>query len=310
MVCLRGRDFISIADLSRDEIIFLIEETGRLKRTSKEGGLPKPLRDHVVGLLFEKPSTRTRCSFQSAVYRLGGEAIYMRPEELQASRGEPVKDTARVLGSYLDCIIIRTYSQSYLEEFAEYSDAPVVNALSDLEHPTQVICDLYSIVEAKGNIKDLKIAWVGDGNNVCNSLLLACGQIGLDLDVACPEEYAPNKTILEIALKFSIESGAEINIVRKPEDAVRDADVVYTDTWVSIGQEKTAQAKVKAFKGYQVNERLLGFAKDDAVVMHCLPAYRGMEITDSVLEGGRSIVWEQSKNKIYSAEAILSSIVA
>ena len=308
LVCLKGRNLLSITDLSREEIMFLIEETGRLKKLSGKDS-PKPLKGRVVGLLFEKPSTRTRGSFQTAVYRLGGEAIYMRPDELQASRGEAVKDTARVLGSYLDCIVIRTYEQSYLEEFAEYSDAPVINALSNLEHPTQIISDLYSIVEAKGKLENLKLAWVGDGYNVCNSLILACGIIGVDINVSCPEGYDPDKNIFEKATQLAMESGAEIKIVRDPKEAISDVDVIYTDAWISMGQEEEAQSKIKAFRGYQVNEELLSFAKEDAVVMHCLPAHRGIEITDSVLDGDRSIAWEQSRNKLHGAKAILSSIV-
>ncbi|RLG98357.1 ornithine carbamoyltransferase [Candidatus Bathyarchaeota archaeon] len=306
---LKGRDLLSIADLSREELLFLVKETGRLKDLQRRGEFFRPLKNRVVGLLFEKPSTRTRCGFQTAVYQLGGEAVYMRPEELQASRGEPVKDTARVLGSYLDCIVIRTYSQGYLEEFARYSDAPVVNALSDQEHPTQVISDLYTMLEAKGRLEGVNLTWIGDGNNVCNSLLLACGLAGVNLKVSCPEGYDPDRRFVEKALNFARESGAEIELVRDPREAVADADFVYTDTWISIGQEKEAEAKIKAFKGYQVNDELLALAKDDTLVMHCLPAYRGKEITDSVLEGERSIAWEQSKNKLHGAKAVLASIL-
>lgn len=306
---LKGRDLLSIADLSREELLFLVKETGKLKGLQRKEEFFKPLKNHVVGLLFEKPSTRTRCGFQTAVYQLGGEAVYMRPEELQASRGEPVKDTARVLGSYLDCIVIRTYSQGYLEEFARYSDAPVVNALSDQEHPTQVISDLYTMLEARGRLEGLNLTWIGDGNNVCNSLLLACGLVGVNLKVSCPEGYDPDRRFVEKALTFAKESGAEIKLVRDPREAVVDADFVYTDTWISIGQEKEAETKIKAFKGYQVNDELLALAKDDTLVMHCLPAYRGKEITDSVLESERSVAWEQSKNKLHGAKAVLASIL-
>ena len=306
---LKGRDFLSISDLSGDEIRLLVKETGRMKSKQREGGLEKVLEDHVIGLLFEKPSTRTRVSFQVAINHLGGNAVYMRPGELHLSRGEAIKDTARILSSYLDGIVVRTYSQRILEELAEYSDVPVINALSDLEHPTQIISDLYSMLEAKKKIDGLRLAWIGDGNNVCHSLLLACGKLGLDLNVSCPEGYDPKEEILTEAKSYASESGAEIKIVREPKEAVRDVDVIYTDTWVSIGQEEEYAVREKAFRNYQINRELLSQARDDVIVMHCLPAYRGKEITEDVLEGDKSIVWEQSRNKLYGAKAILASFI-
>jgi len=306
---LKGRDFLSISDLSGDEIRLLVKETGRMKSKQREGGLEKVLEDHVIGLLFEKPSTRTRVSFQVAINHLGGNAVYMRPGELHLSRGEAIKDTARILSSYLDGIVVRTYSQRILEELAEYSDVPVINALSDLEHPTQIISDIYSILEAKKKIDGLRLAWVGDGNNVCHSLLLACGKLGLDLNVSCPEGYDPKEEILTEAKSYASESGAEIKIVREPKEAVRDVDVIYTDTWVSIGQEEEYAVREKAFRNYQINRELLSQARDDVIVMHCLPAYRGKEITEDVLEGDKSIVWEQSRNKLYGAKAVLASFI-
>ncbi len=306
---LKGRDFLSISDLSGDEIRLLVKETGRMKSKQREGDLEKVLEDHVIGLLFEKPSTRTRVSFQVAINHLGGNAVYMRPGELHLSRGEAIKDTARILSSYLDGIVVRTYSQRILEELAEYSDVPVINALSDLEHPTQIISDIYSILEAKKKIDGLRLAWIGDGNNVCHSLLLACGKLGLDLNVSCPEGYDPKEEILTEAKSYASESGAEIKIVREPKEAVRDVDVIYTDTWVSIGQEEEYAVREKAFRNYQINRELLSQARDDVIVMHCLPAYRGKEITEDVLEGDKSIVWEQSRNKLYGAKAILASFI-
>jgi len=306
---LKGRDFLSISDLSGDEIRLLVKETGRMKSKQREGDLEKVLEDHVIGLLFEKPSTRTRVSFQVAINHLGGNAVYMRPGELHLSRGEAIKDTARILSSYLDGIVVRTYSQRILEELAEYSDVPVINALSDLEHPTQIISDIYSILEAKKKIDGLRLAWIGDGNNVCHSLLLACGKLGLDLNVSCPEGYDPKEEILTEAKSYASESRAEIKIVREPKEAIRDVDVIYTDTWVSIGQEEEYAVREKAFRNYQINRELLSQARDDVIVMHCLPAYRGKEITEDVLEGDKSIVWEQSRNKLYGAKAILASFI-
>lgn len=306
---LKGRDLLSISDLSGAEIRLLVKETGRMKSKQQEGGLEKVLEDRVIGLLFEKPSTRTRVSFQVAINHLGGNAVYMRPGELHLSRGESIKDTARILSSYLDGIVVRTYSQRILEELAEYSDVPVINALSDLEHPTQIISDIYSILEAKKKIDGLRLAWIGDGNNVCHSLLLACGKLGLNLNVSCPEGYDPKEEILTEAESYASESGAEIKIIREPKEAIRDVDVIYTDTWVSIGQEEEYAVREKAFRNYQINRELLSQARDDVIVMHCLPAYRGKEITEDVLEGDKSIVWEQSRNKLYGAKAILASFI-
>ena len=308
MVNLKGRDILSIADLSKGEICAVLEETKRLKNLpfKKTSSL---LQGRVLGLLFEKPSTRTRTSFEVATFQLGGNAIYLRSDELQLRRGEPIKDTARVLSSYLDGLVIRTYKQETLDQFAEHSEIPIINALSDLEHPTQILCDLYTILEAKDRLEALKLAWIGDGNNVCNSLLLGCGIIGVDMVAACPKGYEPNTQILERARKYAEASGSKLSIINDPKEAAKDADVLYTDVWVSMGQEKEVKERRKAFEGYQINNALLKMAKEDAVVMHCLPAHRGMEITDEALEGKQSIVWEQSENKLHGAKAILASII-
>ena len=267
------------------------------------------LRNRTLGLFFEKPSTRTRVSFETATYQLGGNAVYLRSDELQLKRGEPIKDTARVLSSYLDGLIIRTNNQDTLEEFAEHSDIPVINALSDLEHPTQIICDFLTIWEVKGRLEDLNVTWVGDGNNVCNSLILFCGIMGLNISAACPVGYEPNGGILKTSKKLAVDSGSKINETNDPFRAVENADILYTDVWVSMGQEKNAVIKEKAFKKFQININLLERAKDDVVVMHCLPAHRGMEITDEVLEGEKSIVWRQAENKLHGARGILASII-
>lgn len=308
MVNLKGRDILSIADLSKNEIYTVLEETKRLKNLpfKKTSSL---LQGRALGLLFEKPSTRTRTSFEVATFQLGGNAIYLRSDELQLRRGEPIKDTARVLSSYLDGLVIRTYKQETLDQFAEHSEIPIINALSDLEHPTQILCDLYTILEAKDRLEDLKLAWIGDGNNVCNSLLLGCGIIGIDVVAACPKAYEPNLQILERARKYAEISNSKLSIVNDPKEAAKDADVLYTDVWISMGQEKEVKERQRIFEGYQINNALLKMAKEDAVVMHCLPAHRGMEITDEVLEGKQSIVWEQSENKLHGAKAILASII-
>ena len=263
------------------------------------------MRRKVVGLLFEKPSTRTRPSFEVATIRLGGDPVYLPAGELQLSRGEPVRDTARILGGYLDIIVGRVLSQDTLVEFREHSGKPIVNALSDLEHPTQVISDFLTIKEEKGRLKGTRLAYVGDGNNVCNSLLLGGALTGMNVSVACPEGYAPDRGILAKARSLAKRSGSELDVVRAPKEAVTGADVVYTDVWVSMGDESEKEKRIRDFAGYQVNRSLLTHASRGAVVMHCLPAHRGLEITDDVLEGDRSIVWAQGENKLYGASASL-----
>ena len=276
-----------------------------IKATIKRRGSLTALNRKIVGLLFEKPSTRTRASFEVAARRLGGDAVYLSSSELQLSRGEPIKDTARILGGYLDCIVARVYAHETVIQLAKHSKVPVVNALSDLEHPTQILCDLFTIQEKKGKLSSLKIAYIGDGNNVCNSLILGAALEGMKISVACPEGYEPKDAIVKKAEERARSTGAKIQIVRKPSEAAEDADLLYTDVWVSMGDESSKDARMEAFSGYQINSDLLKFAKNDASVMHCLPAHRGLEITDDVIEGSQSIVWQQGENKLYGAGAVL-----
>jgi ornithine carbamoyltransferase len=305
-----GRDFLSISDLQGDEIRSLLDLAMRLKSEAREGNLKHSLSGKVVGLLFEKPSTRTRASFETAVYQLGGQAMYLRADELQLARGEPLKDTARILGAYLNGIVIRTYAHQTLAEFAEYAPAPIINALSDLEHPTQIVADMLTVREVKGKLTGLKFAWVGDGNNVCNSWLLGGASVGMKVVVSCPKGYEPDKSVTVKSQRLSKESGGAIEFVRDPRKAVEGADVVYTDVWVSMGQEKSAKRKAQKFKAYQINTKLISKAKEDVAVMHCLPAHRGLEITDEVLEGPNSVVWKQAENKLHGARAVLASFLS
>lgn len=313
------RSFLSVADVSRQELQAILSKAKDLKAHLPRSSANNPashqqqdqspnnntLEKRIVGLLFEKPSTRTRTSFEVAVLRLGGEVIYLPSSELQLSRGEPIKDTARILGSYLDCIVARVYAHETVKELSAHSGLPVINALSDLEHPTQIVCDLFTIVEAKGKLEGLKLAYIGDGNNVCNSLLLGAATTGIDMSVACPRGYEPNKAIFQKANEIAKATGAKLSIVRKPNDAAKAADVLYTDVWVSMGEEKERRKRMRAFRGYQINSGLLRTAAEDAVVMHCLPAHRGLEITDVVLEGKQSLAWIQAQNKLYGAASIL-----
>jgi ornithine carbamoyltransferase len=304
------RSFLSVGDVSKQEFETILEKAKDLKAQMHERDADiSTLKKKIVGLLFEKPSTRTRTSFEVAALRLGGEVVYLPSSELQLSRGEPIKDTGRILGGYLDCIVARVYAHDSVVQLAQYSGLPVINALSDLEHPTQIVCDLLSVMEAKGKLEGLKLAFIGDGNNVCNSLLLGCALMGMNMSVACPKGYEPDKAILKKATEIGENSGANLSVVRRPDEAVRNADVLYTDVWVSMGEEKERQKRIRTFRGYQINSKLLRAAAANAVVMHCLPAHRGLEITDDVIEGSQSIVWRQGENKLYGAAAILDFLL-
>lgn len=299
------KSFLSVTDASKLEMDRILGRAKSIKALVKRRRSIATLKGKIAGLLFEKPSTRTRTSFEVAARRLGGDSIYLAANELQLSRGEPVKDTARVLGGYLDGIVARVFAHDTVVQLARYSTVPVINALSDLEHPTQIVSDLFTIQEVKGKLKGLKLAYVGDGNNVCNSLLLGGALEGMKIVVACPPGYEPNSTILKEAEKTSRTSGGNIDVSHDPVEAAKDADLLYTDVWVSMGDEASKEKRLKDFNGYQINEDLLKVARKDVSVMHCLPAHRGLEITDDVIEGKRSIVWQQGENKLYGAASVL-----
>jgi len=298
-----------MSDLTQDEIKSVLDLGLKLKAESKDESWSPSLAKKVVGLLFEKPSTRTRASFETAIYQLGGQAIYLRADELQLSRGEPLKDTARILGGYLNAIVIRTYAHQNLVEFAEYAPVPIINALSDSEHPTQIIADMLTIQEVKGKLDGLKFVWVGDGNNVCNSWLLGGAKMGMNIVASCPKDYEPDKRVVAKAREYAEQSGGKVELVINPTKAAEGADVLYTDVWVSMGQEKGAKRKERAFSPYQINDKLVSKAKPDVSVMHCLPAHRGLEITDRALEGPKSIVWPQAQNKLHAARAVLAALL-
>ena len=302
------RSLLSVSDLSARDLAGMLERMKALKPAIKRRDTLSDLRGIVVGMLFEKPSTRTRTSFEVATVRLGGFPVYLASEELQSSRGEPIKDTARILGSYLDVIVGRVYSHETLTAMAEFSGVPVLNGLSDLEHPTQVISDLFTISEAKGRLRGLTLAFIGDGDNVCNSLLLGASLMGMNVVAACPSGYAPNPDVLRRAEESAKRSGSTVRVVEDPKEAAVDSDVLYTDVWVSMGEEKEASRRLRAFRGFQINSEILKLASKDAVVMHCLPAHRGLEITDDVIEGKQSIVWRQAENKLYGAAVALDFV--
>jgi len=300
------KDLLSINSLSKQEIEELIAYAISLKKKQKANKPHNPLRGKTLGMLFEKPSTRTRVSFEVGMLQLGGHALYMSWKDMQLSRGESVEDTARVLSRYLDGIVIRSFSQHTLETFAHYATIPVINGLTDLLHPCQVLSDLMTIVEKKGGLKKLKIAYIGDGNNVANSWINASLTLGFYLHLACPKGYEPDQHIAE---KAKADVLSQINLSSDPFEAAQDADIINTDTWVSMGQENERQKRMEVFKDYQVNSSLLKMAKKDVLVMHCLPAHRGKEITDEVYDGRHSIIFDQAENRLHMQKAILEKLL-
>jgi len=298
------KDFLALTDLTTDELSALIKRAVDLKAGRDKNACP--LTGKNIGLLFEKPSTRTRVSFEAGIYQLGGNTICMSRAELQLGRGETMSDTAKTLSRYLNGIVIRTFGHSTLEQFSENSTIPVINGLSDIHHPCQALADLMTIYEKKGGFKGLKVAFIGDGNNVCNSLIEAASMMDFNLAIACPEGFEPNPGVLENA-RSSAKS--EIIVLRDPKEAAGMADVVYTDVWVSMGQEKEAEAKKNKFQSYQINGRLLACSKKDVTVLHCLPAHRGEEITDEVMDGPHSAVFDQAENRLHTQKALLEILI-
>jgi ornithine carbamoyltransferase len=300
------KNILSIIDMEKKDLDRLFERAKELKQRKKEGILDRPLAGKTLGLIFEKASTRTRVSFEAAMQQLGGSSMFISSQDTHMVRKEPIKDTARVLSRYLDAVAIRTYSQEMLEEFSRYADIPVINALTDMYHPCQVLSDIQTVIECKGGYENRKIAWVGDGNNVAQSWISAASVLGLNLYMACPEGYFPDERILEDAR----ETGkGKIQIGTDPEAAVKDADVINTDVWASMGKEEEAEKRKNAFLPYQVNAKLVSKAKPDVIVMHCLPAHRDEEITEEVMEGERSVVWDQSENKMHMQKAVLEALL-
>ncbi|RLG86334.1 MAG: ornithine carbamoyltransferase [Thermoprotei archaeon] len=311
MYGLCGRDLLSIADLSIEELKFILSTAKQLKQRFYAGERVIPLLNgKVLAMIFQKPSTRTRVSLEVAMLQLGGYALNLSWNELQLGRGEPIKDTARVLSRYIDGIAARVYSHGDLVELAKYSDKPVINALSDLEHPLQAIGDMMTILEKKGHLSGLKMAFVGDGgDNVLHSLLLASAKLGINLYIATPKGYDPKPEIMKLAMEDARLSDAVIEIVRDPIEAVKEADVVYTDVWVSMGQESEREKRVRDLAPYQVNSDLVKYAKKDYIFMHCLPAKRGEEVTEEVIESPNSIVWDQAENRLHAQKAVLALLL-
>ena len=301
------KDLLTIYDLGPDDCNEIFTRARRLKDLLKKGVAHETLKGKTLGMLFDKSSTRTRLSFEAGIHQLGGAGIFMSRSDIQLGRGEPISDTARVMSRYIDGIMIRTFEQDVVDEFARYATIPVINGLTDLLHPCQVLSDLFTIIEKKDGYKGLKIAYVGDGNNMTNSWINAATRLPFHLSIACPEGYDPDDAILERGFREAKEG---VEILRTPADAVAGADVIYTDVWASMGQEAEQEERVTVFQGYQVDADLLRCAKDDAIVMHCLPAHRGEEITAEVIDGPQSVVIDQAENRLHVQKAIMEILMS
>ncbi|MBI5058009.1 MAG: ornithine carbamoyltransferase [Nitrospirae bacterium] len=297
------KDLLTLLDLTPEDLQALLKRAVEFKSGKDISACP--LIGKSIGLLFNKTSTRTRISFQTGIYQLGAQAIYINTNDLQLGRGETIEDTAKVLSRYLHGIVIRTYEHDTIETLAKNSTIPIINGLTDLHHPCQALADALTIQEKKGRLKDVRMVYVGDGNNVANSLIEAALLTGIDLVIACPRGYEPDRSITEDARS----KGAKVTVLANPEEAAKGADVLYTDVWISMGQEKEVERKKKKFEGYQINRKLLSLAKPDAIVMHCLPAHRGEEITDDVIDSPQSVVIDQAENRLHTQKALLEMLV-
>jgi ornithine carbamoyltransferase len=301
-----GKDLLTLETVPRHHVLRLLQIARELKAAPRPGRASQLLSGLTLGLIFEKPSTRTRVSFEAGMNQLGGQALFLSSDNIQLSRGESLADTALVLSRYLDGLVVRTFEQSTLEEWARHATIPVINGLTDLSHPCQALADILTILEKKGSLTGLKLAYLGDGNNIANSLIEAGAKVGMHVAIGCPPNYGPDPTIVEKSREEAAQTGATIEITADPVEAARNADVLYTDVWTSMGQEEEQAQRLTALAPYQLNESLMAVAKPDAMVLHCLPAHRGEEITASVLDGPQSAVLDQAENRLHVQKAILT----
>jgi ornithine carbamoyltransferase len=309
-ISLKGKDLLSLYDLTKDEIDEILKTTETLKTMHNLGADYKPLKGKTLGMIFQKSSTRTRVSFEVAMWQLGGYALFLSSNDLQLGRGETIPDTARVLSRFLDGIMIRAYSHKDVELLAEYADIPIINGLTDYSHPCQVLADLFTIYEKKKKLAGLKLAFIGDGNNnMANSLLFGCTKVGMDIAIGAPKGYQPQQEVMEKAEVTAESSGSKITVTEDIFEAAKDADVLYTDVWTSMGQESEKKIREEVFAGYQINEDVLKVADKNVIVMHCLPAHRGEEITHDVIEGPHSVVFDEAENRLHVQKAILTLIM-
>lgn len=306
---LRGRDLLTLHDFSAEEITQILDLADDLKSRQKKKEQHHYLQGKTLAMIFQKSSTRTRVSFEAGIYQLGGQALFLSTSDIQLGRGESVADTARVLSRYVDGIMIRTFAQAEVEELARYAEAPVINGLTDLLHPCQVLADLQTIREQKGRLAGLKLAFVGDGNNVAHSLLIGCAKMGINIAVASPEGYRPEEKIVGLARENAALTGVKIEILTAPAEAVKDANVVVTDVWASMGQENQQQERARIFAGYQINEELVGGAAEDFIFLHCLPAHRGEEVSAGIIDGPHSVVWDEAENRLHAQKAVMALLM-
>lgn len=308
-VKMKGKSLISIADLSVEEIYEIFDVSKSLKEKLFTGEPHRLLEGKTLGMIFAKPSTRTRVSFEVGIYQLGGIGLYLGPNDLQLKRGESISDTAKVLSRYLDGIMIRTFNHQDVVDLARFGTIPVINGLTDLLHPCQVLADLFTVLEKRRVLKGLKLAYVGDGNNMAHSLLNGCSKVGMDISIASPKGYKPNEEIVNKAKEFADYMGSKIEIVDDPKVAVKDADVIYTDVWASMGQEAEAKERHQKFDGFQVNDKMVKLAKDDYLFMHCLPAHRGEEVTDEICDSPNSIIFDEAENRLHVQKAVMALVM-
>jgi ornithine carbamoyltransferase len=308
-VALKGKDFLRVNDWAAEDLLSLLELADRLKIRQREGVEHRHLEGRTLGMIFQKPSTRTRVSFEVGMFQLGGTALYLAAGDLQLGRGETIKDTARVLSRYLDGIMIRTYAQSDVDELAEHADIPVINGLTDEFHPCQALADVMTIRERLGGFEGIRVAYFGDGNNVCHSLMVACGKLGMDFVAATPAGYDPDAEVVEWAREAATASEASVELVRDPRAAAEGADVLYTDVWTSMGQDEEHARRVRDLEDYRIDDALVSLASERAIVLHCLPAHYGEEITEEVLYSERSAVWDQAENRLHAQKALMALII-
>ncbi|MFP7472778.1 ornithine carbamoyltransferase [Niallia taxi] len=307
---LKGKDLLTLAEYSSETIVELVNKAKELKEAHLNGEIITPLKGKTLGMIFEKSSTRTRVSFETGMFQLGGQALFLSSRDLQIGRGEPISDTAKVLSQYVDAIMIRTFAHETVEELAEHATIPVINGLTDLHHPCQALADLLTILEVKGTLQGLKLAYIGDGNNVAHSLMIACAKVGIDIAVATPANYEPNEEIVALAKSFAMISGSAVSIVQDPVEAVKDADAIYADVWTSMGQEEENEQRLKDFQGFQVNKELVAHAKADYMFLHCLPAHREEEVTAEVIDGPNSYVFQEAGNRMHAQKALLVELLS
>src|SRR3990172_6172282 len=302
---MKGKDLISIHDLTLEEVNQIFEVSKTLKQKQLTGESHRVLEGKTLGMIFTKPSTRTRISFETGIYQLGGIGMYFGPNDLQLGRSESISDTAKVLSPYLSSIMIRTFAHQDVIDLAKYASIPIINGLTDLLHPCQVLADLFTIIEKKGKLKGLKLTYIGDGNNMAHSLLHGCSKVGMNISVASPKAYKPKEEIINNALRNAKVMNSKVEILDSPEEAVKDADIIYTDVWASMGQESETLERKKIFAQYQVNEKLVKNAKEDYLFLHCLPAHRGEEVVNEVIDSPNSVVFDEAENRLHVQKAIM-----